>query len=380
MIDLAKSATAIINVAGPYMLAQGEIMIDACCHMGTDYFDVSGELPWTLRTLELDAHAKQGKANIVPSAAVAGGYPDIQVFNCAKYLRETYGEEVRKAVTYCRGGGASAGSSGGTLASRGAMGAADASIRKRMADPFTVGGFIPEFDRNGMKECSVQQGTGEVKLLGRKEELDSLLSKVSMDPDTGVWRAPWVYAYFDTRICRRSNMLFANLENQPYGTKFSFQEFMLLPPEALAEAAAVQEAGGEVKAAQGPSVSGEKELLEAQGKYYKQGEGPPLEELADAWVCFQTYCLTEKGNGKMCGFVGCDGYFETARAAVECAMACIFDKDQIKIRGGVLNATPVGQMPYLNRIINSGIHYRMGDDFFPEEVMHPPDSNRMNLG
>merc|ERR1712176_1471248 len=153
---------------------------------------------------------------------------------------------------------------------------------------------------------------------------------------------------------------------------------MLLPPEALAQAAAVQEAGGEVQATAAPSVSSEKEALEAQGKYYKQGEGPPLEELADAWICFQTYCMSEQGNYKMAGFVGCDGYFETARAAVECAMACIFDKDQIKIRGGVLNATPVGQMPYLNRIINSGIHYRMGDDFFPEEVMHPPDSNRMN--
>merc|ERR1711971_1206809 len=138
-----------------------------------------------------------------------------------------------------------------------------------MADPFTLKGFIPEFDRNGMKECTIVQGTGEVKLAGRREELDSVLSKVSQDPDTGIWRAPWVYAYFDTRICRRSNGLLADLENQPYGTKFSFQEFMLIPTEALVQAAAVKEAGGELKAEAGPSVSSEKEALEAQGKYYK---------------------------------------------------------------------------------------------------------------
>ena len=35
MIDLVKSARCIINVAGPYMLTQGELMIDACISMGS---------------------------------------------------------------------------------------------------------------------------------------------------------------------------------------------------------------------------------------------------------------------------------------------------------------------------------------------------------
>lgn len=28
-------------------------------------------------------------------------------------------------------------------------------VRKKMADPFALGGFIPEFDRNGMKDTDV---------------------------------------------------------------------------------------------------------------------------------------------------------------------------------------------------------------------------------
>jgi len=264
----------------------------------------------------------------------------------------------------------SAGSSGGTLASRGAMGAADASLRKRMADPYTLKGFIPEFDRNGMKECTIVQGSGEVKFTTRRDDLDSVLSKVSQDPDIGIWRAPHVYAYFDTRICRRSNALFADLENQPYGRNFVFHEYAWLPPEALVQAAAVQEAGGETGKPAGPSVSSEKEALEAMGKYYKQGEGPPLEELADAWIAFQTFAKSKEGNYAICGFMGCDGYFETARAAVESAMCCVFDKHELPHKGGVLNATVVTQSKWLARLINSGIKYKWGG-FFEEHECGP---------
>merc|ERR1719210_1149798 len=169
-----------------------------------------------------------------------------------------------------------------------------------MADPFTLGGFIPDTDRWGQKVCQIQQGSGNVNLTWRKEDTDAILSKVSQCPYTGIWRAPWVYAYFDTRIVRRSNMMLANLENKPYGLFLNFQEFMYLPPQAILQAAAIKEAGGELKPTTGPSVGGEKEMLQQQGKYYEQGEGPPLEELADAWVAFFLYAQTASGKSKQC--------------------------------------------------------------------------------
>mmetsp|Transcript_63267 Transcript_63267/g.147344 ORF Transcript_63267/g.147344 Transcript_63267/m.147344 type:complete len:431 (-) Transcript_63267:89-1381(-) len=372
MLDLAKSAYVIINVAGPYMLAQGEVMIDACCLCGTDYCDVAGEIPWTLRTLELHEHAKKGKACIIPSAAVAGGYPDVMVHLCAKKIRDEYGEELRRAICYARGGGAGAGTSGGTLATRAAMNAASDKVRKAMADPYSLNGFIPEFDRNGVKEATVQQGTGRVIFKNRREDSDAMLSKVSQCPYTGIWRAPWVYAYFDTRIVRRSNEMFANLEKRPYGKFLSFQEFMHLPPQALAEAAAIKEAGGELKPAAGPSVGGEKEALQAQGKYYKQGEGPPLEELSDAWVAFQLYAESTSGKTAFCGLIGRDGYFETARCAVEMALAMRYDKAELPHKGGVMNAAVCGQDWYARRLIGSGLKWRMGG-WFDESEFGPPE-------
>jgi short subunit dehydrogenase-like uncharacterized protein len=355
VIDLAKSAHCIVNVAGPYMLAQGEILIDACCHMGVNYMDVSGEIPWTLRTMDLNAHAKQGNALICPSSAVAGAFPDVLTFMVAKKLREDFGEEVRKCRIYATGGGASAGASGGTLATRAAMSGADADVRKKMADPYGLGGFVPLLDRNGMKECKIKQGTGEVELNGRKEDMDSILSKVSEDPDMGLWRAPWVYAYFDTRICRRSNALLADLENKPYGREMSWQEFARLPMEALMQASAIKEAGGE--------VDREKAALEAQGKYYKQGEGPPLEELGDAFIAFFAYAESKNGKRAFASFCGSDGYFETARAAVEMALTARFDKKLLPTTGGVMNAAPAGQTQYCSRLVNSGLKMQISSAY-----------------
>merc|ERR1719188_524824 len=293
VIDMVKSAHCIVNVAGPYMLAQGETLIDACCYMGVHYCDVSGEIPWTLRTMDLHSQAKKGKALICPSSAVAGAYPDLCVKALYNKLKADTGKDLRRAIVYARGGGTGAGTSGGTLATRAAMGSAPDAVRKKMADPFSFGGFVPEIDRNGVKECTIQAGTGAVTLKMRKEDTDAVLSKVSQCPYTGVWRAPHVYAYFDTRIVRKSNAQFADLDGRPYGKHLGFQEFLMLPPEALMQAAAIQEAGGEVpKGPVGPSVNSEKEALIAQGKYFKQGEGPPLEELGDAWCAQFVWAMT----------------------------------------------------------------------------------------
>lgn len=374
-MDLARSAYVIVNVAGPYMLAQGELLIDACCRTGTHYCDVSGEIPWTMRTLDLHEHAKKGKALICPSAAVAGGYPDILTYLCAKKIREEHGEELRRAICYARGGGSGGGTSGGTLATRAAMGSASDEIRKAMADPFALGGFIPEIDRNGVKEVNIKTGTGEVTIKTRKEDNDSVLSKVQQCPYTGVWRAPHVYAYFDTRIMRRSNALFADLENQPYGKNFSFQEFAMVPPAAVA-AASLNNAAGPAPAGAGrnfaPSVESEKEALKQAGRYFKQGDGPPLEELHDAWLSFSVYAESTSGHKTYCAIVGRDGYFETARCAVEFALTCRFDYDKLPHKGGVLNATVAGQSWYAQRLINSGVKFKMGS-WFTEDEYFPPD-------
>ena len=83
------------------------------------------------------------------------------------------------------------------------------------------------------------------------------MAQISEDKKLGVWRAPYVNSFFDTRLVRRSNMLQADLvllglkplepfrfrlqgaafqpsRNEPYGLTFNFTEFAMLPPERVA--------------------------------------------------------------------------------------------------------------------------------------------------
>lgn len=216
IIDLVKSARVVVNVAGPYMLAQGELLIDACICMGVHYVDVSGEIPWTLRIKDLHRYAVKERVHVVPSAAAAGGYPDLGVYLCAKKAREAHNEELRQAVCYVSTGGPSA-SSGGTIKSRAAMtNLSDAEVAK-MNDPFSLGGFIPERDRWGLKTCNIEFGTGKVTTRMRPEDMDANFARVTEDKRLRLWRGPFIYSKFDTRIVRRSNMLLADLGNRPYG-------------------------------------------------------------------------------------------------------------------------------------------------------------------
>jgi len=370
IINMVKSAHVIINVAGPYMLTQGEILIDACIQMGTHYVDISGEIPWSLRVLDLHEYAIRNNVFVIPSAASAGGYPDLGVYLCAKKLREDFGEEVRTAACYQTGGGQDAGSaSGGTLKTRAAMSEAGDEVRKKMGDPFALGGFIPDVDRWGIKNVNVEFGTGKVTPKVRQEDLDINFSKISKDEKLGIWRGPFVYSYFDTRIVRRSNMLFADLGNQPYGRKFNFMEYGILPAEAVEAAKGGGAKGG--GAAKGKSVEEEKAALEAAGKYYKEGEGPPLEELEEAWVAWMLYAESENGNSVKMSMIGRDGYFETARVAVETAMVLRFDYDKLPFKGGVVNTTVAGQTFLAERLIAGGIKFKMGDWFGPEDWSPP---------
>merc|ERR1719183_1654248 len=91
MIDLARSARCIYNVAGPYMLTPGEMMLDACCFAGTHYCDINGEIPWMVRQLDLHERAKECGSLICPAAAAAGCPPDLLTMLGANQIREQYG-------------------------------------------------------------------------------------------------------------------------------------------------------------------------------------------------------------------------------------------------------------------------------------------------
>jgi len=224
-----------------------------------------------------------------------------------------------------------------------------------------------------LKEVTIKAGTGEVVKKMRKEDQDSYLTKISEDKANNVWRVPHTYAFFDTRIVRRTNALLADFLNAPYGRNFNFSMFVMLPPEYAAE----QKAAGsgflgslKATAATGAGVAGEKAALEAAGKYYKQGEGPPLEDLSDAYICFSTWVESVGGHQAKCAMCGNDGYFETARCSVETCMVYAFYYDELPMKGGVVTVASIAAEPVMKRLVASGIRWKP-DSWFEFSEMGP---------
>jgi short subunit dehydrogenase-like uncharacterized protein len=233
------------------------------------------------------------------------------------------------------------------------MNQADDDVKSAMTDPFSMGGFIPDLDRNGVKMINIQKGTGFVTPKLRNEDMDANLSRVAQDPKLGCWRAPFVYAFFETRIIRRANMLMAELGGQPYGHQLNYMEYTWMPTE--------EEARQAVKTAGATSVDEEKKKLEKAGKYYGQGEGPPLEDIADAWMMFRFYTETPSGKSYKMSIRGQDGYYETARMAIELALTLRFDRVQLPFKGGALTPAVAGGTFLAKRILESGVTFKLGE-------------------
>lgn len=366
VVDVVKSAHVVVNLAGPYMLTEGEVLIDACIWCKTDYVDVSQEIPWSLRIKELHRHAVEAGVMVVPSAG-GSAYADLGVFLLAKALKDDYGEPVRSASCYCAGGGEASGVSGGTLKTRSAMGRISTEEKRLLNDPFSLGGFIPEIDRNGVKCVDIQQGTGYTSIRIRDEDKDAKMLEVSYDPKLNVWRAPHANSFFDTRVVRRSNMLQADLANEPYGTTLNFREYALLPSETMARELKANAGHSDDRAGVMPvgqsGIPFNKEIhqLRHKGKLFSEGEGPQVDDMAEAWTGFFFYGETPTGNSQKCSFVCGDGYQEAARMAVETAMTLRFDRDKLQFSGGVLTPSSACGGPLVERLVDSGVKFKLGD-------------------
>mmetsp|Transcript_17457 Transcript_17457/g.31497 ORF Transcript_17457/g.31497 Transcript_17457/m.31497 type:complete len:524 (-) Transcript_17457:93-1664(-) len=361
IIDLVKSARVIVNAAGPYMLTQGEVLVDACIWCKTDYVDLSQELPWSLRTKDLHRYAVEAGVMCVTGAA-SNAYTDLGVYLLAKRLKEKFGEATRQAITYCQsGGGSRAGLSYEMLKTRSAVEEASRAIQDEMKDPYALGGFIPDMDRNGVKVVGVQMGTGVVTPSVRKEDADAALAEISEDPRLSVWRAPYQDAKLDTRVVRRSNMLQADLANEPYGSAFNFTEYVKLPPQEIASVRSLARQGPltEEFTMAGKLQSQEKQELQETGLVFEEDQGiaGPAIDAMEQWNAFFLAAWSSAGNEARCSFVTNDGYFECARMAVETSMALLYNRSQLPFRGGVLTPSAAGGTILVDRLLRSGVSF-----------------------
>ena len=199
---ICNKTRAVVSTVGPYAF-YGEPLVKVCAATGTDYCDLTGEVPWIKRMIGLyEAKAIASGARIVHCCGFNSIPSDMGVCFLQQEARRRFGQpcsHVKMRVKAIRGG-----ASGGTIASMLNVAkdvAANPKLRKELANPYAL---CPPNDVSNAKQAS--------------------LSRPEFDPDFNSWLAPFIMAAINTKVVHRSNAL----SNYGYGRDFLYDEAMLV--------------------------------------------------------------------------------------------------------------------------------------------------------
>jgi short subunit dehydrogenase-like uncharacterized protein len=215
---LCAAARVIVSTVGPYAL-HGEPLVKACAESGTDYCDLTGEVPWIGRMVRThEAAAQRTGARIVHCCGFDSLPSDLGVHVLQQLAKTEFGApcpRVKMRVKTVRGG-----LSGGTVASMLNIvkeAVKDAALRRELADPYSL---CPPGRAPSVRQPEV-----------RTPEFDR---------DFGAWIAPFVMSAVNTRIVHRTNAL----SGQAYGADFRYDEALLTGRGPLGGLAATAMTGG----------------------------------------------------------------------------------------------------------------------------------------
>ncbi len=305
---VVPEASVVATTAGPFSV-YGHELAAACARHGTDYCDITGEVPFA-RTLIDRNHerAREHGARLVPFCGFDSIPSDLGVFALQEFAKRELGEPCASAtfvLVRARGG-----VSGGTAASAMAImeqAGHDARVRKMMRDPYALaGGEGPSKDARGAKKID------------------------------GGWTAPFFMDTVNSRVVHRSNALLG----YPYGRDFRYEERMVVGKGAFgfvrAETMSLGLALGSRALPYGPIRAVAKRFLPSPG------EGPSKEQRESG--SFLVRALGRNARGEVVAECkvsgeGDPGYTGAAKMLVESALCLSRD---VPGNGGVL--TPAASM------------------------------------
>ncbi len=248
---LVSQTSAVCSTVGPYAL-YGSELVAACAASGTDYCDLTGEVPWMRQML--DAHeqaAKKSGARLVHCCGFDSIPSDLGVWFLQHEAQRLFGKpmsRVRLGVQSLRGK-----MSGGTAASMLNIiesSRSDPEVARIAKNPYAL---CPEEFRKGPRQPYVK---------GPK-----------FDEDLNAWMAPFVMAAINTRIVHRSHAL----QGRPWGEDFTYDEAMMTGKGFKGRRRAIGWSMALGGFALGASMGPTRKLMQKR-MLPKPGEGPTPEE------------------------------------------------------------------------------------------------------
>lgn len=312
---LAARTKAVASTVGPYAL-YGSALVGACAAEGTDYGDLTAEIPWMRRMLALHGEtAAASGARLVHGCGFDSIPSDLGTWFLQQQAMARFGQPC--VFVKMRLKDASGGFSGGTIASLTDMvmlARASAETRRLLLNPYAL--------------STQTQGSQKDQWLP------------AFDSDAGEWLAPFLMAPINSRVVQRTHSLLG----RPWGEDFVYDEAMLTGrgPLGMAMAGGVTLGLGSLVGllAMQPTRRLLQKVLPAPG------EGPSPAAVEKGYFEMHAYGRTAQGDVLKVVIRGerDPGYGATSRMLAEAVMSLALDRDKSSVGGGFWTpATAMGQ-------------------------------------
>ncbi|TVQ42911.1 MAG: saccharopine dehydrogenase [Wenzhouxiangella sp.] len=335
---LCARTAAICSTVGPYAL-HGSDLVAACAASGTDYCDLTGEVPWMRRMLDAhEAAARESGARLVHCCGFDSIPSDLGVAFLQRAAVEQLGQpltKIRMGVERMRGT-----MSGGTAASMINIieeTRENPEVARVAKNPYAL---CPEGAREGVRQPYV-----------KGPEYDDGLDS---------WLSPFVMAAINTRIVHRSHAL----QGHPWGSDFHYDEAMMTG----------RGFGGRRRAwgwslalggfAVGASLKPTRRLM-ASRILPKPGEGPSAEQREKGFFRLLFDGRTADGKRLRARVTGDrdPGYGSTAKMLGEAAFTLATDLPRDAVAGGFWTpSTALGERLEARLVKHAGLTFELVEE------------------
>jgi short subunit dehydrogenase-like uncharacterized protein len=320
---MAARTQAVVSAVGPYS-SRGLPVVAACAAAGTDYADLTGEVPFVRQSIDRhhDEAADNG-ARVVHSCGFDSIPSDLNVYALHRRILDDNAGEMAETTFVLRA--YSGGFSGGTVATMVELmqiGWGDPKIRRMLDDPYSLSP-----DRSAEPELGPQPDLPVRRGIDIAPELE------------GLWMCGYLMALYNTRCVRRSNALL----DWAYGRRLRYTETLSMGSSFAAPMFAAMGNVGLVSASRfGGGYLGllppgvlERIMPPSDTGYHEGSRG---------YYKVETYTTTTRGARYVARMTqrGDPGYAATAVMLGESAITLACQRDQLSDRRGVL--TPVAAM------------------------------------
>lgn len=304
---VCQQTRVVISTVGPYAL-YGSPLVKVCAETGTDYCDLTGEVPWMAQMIAAHENtAKKTGARIVHTCGFDSVPSDLGVQYLQEQSQAQFGApctSVRMRIARIKGG-----LSGGTVASMLNMMREmekDPSVKRVLTNPFVL---TPQ--GRGIRQPNV--------------------NFMAYDHAARSWLAPFVMAGINTRVVHRTN----HLMGSAYGKEFKYDEAMMTGPGLGGRLRAFGMAAGLGGFMIASSFTATRHLLE---RYVvpKPGEGPSPQSQERGFYDLRFMGQTAQGQTLTAKVTGDrdPGYGSTAKMLGEAGVCLAFDLPKDEFAGG----------------------------------------------